>query len=382
MTEKKDDLFDRTRVQDDEGGKDSQTHMLKTLLPGKTKEEYARINRNFLKDAEPFRLNRLIGELKKTPEGLLTGFKELDDSIFIPQNAITIITGLPKQGKSLFMMNMLVNMAQRYKNKHFLFYSYEEKKADIEMKMINMLGEIPFEIKNDESLAEIETQDKIKTNLDYWKWKFKTKSEAELLKLSLEDPGYKGLNNFLDISSRIHIVDSNYSILELIESIKLFNGPFLVGAVFIDHIQKIHPAEGQGKNSDGGQLLEMSDILRRFANQMAFPLIIGVQHLHWILMKQDKNFSIDSLADMNGLEHDASLIIGLLNQNKFKKRSSRVSSKSTVDDQNREESAGKNLIAVKVLANRNGPESEFRLRFDPVLLKMDCHHMGRAKSRG
>lgn len=372
MSESKDNLFGHTRIMDDEEGKDSQTHMLKTLFPGKTKEEYARINRNFLKDAEPFKLNRLIGDLKQTPEGLLTGFKELDDSIFIPQNAISMITGLPKQGKSLFMMNMLVNMTQLYKNKHFLFYSYEEPRWEIETKMINMLGNKPFELKTHGDVTDKDLHKKIKTNLDYWKWKFKTMSEVDLLKLSLEVPSYEGLNNFLDISSRIHIIDSNYDISELIESIKLFNGPFLIGAVFIDFFQKIRPAENQEKKQEDDQRLEISDILRRFANQMNFSLVIAIQHSHWALMKQDKNFSIDFLADLNGLEHDASLIIGLLNKSKIKKKTPRGSTKRK--DENtptNKEISDKNLLQVKVLANRNGPEIETKLRLDPNLLKIE-----------
>jgi len=381
MSEPKDDLFSRTRMMDDEEGKDSQTHMLKTLLPGKTKEEYAKINRDFLKDAEPFKLNRLISDLKKNPEGLLTGIKELDDSIFIPQNAITMITGLPKHGKSLFMMNMLVNMARRYKNKHFLFYSYEETRWGVETKMINILGKKPFDLKTDKSLVPNETKDKIKTNLDYWKWKFKTMPEVDLLKLSLEVPSYKGLNDFLDISSRIHIIDSNYNISELIESIKLFNGPFLVGAVFIDYIQKIRPVEDKGNSKKGEQLLEMSDLLQRFTIQMGFPLVIGIQQSHWTLKKQDKKFSIDSLADMNGLEHDASLIIGLLNQTKLKTRSSKGPTKSKTDDEASEESVEKNLILVKVLANRNGPEFEFKLSLDPDLLKIESIIKGKTKTK-
>jgi replicative DNA helicase len=366
---------------DDEDPRDSQTHILKTLFPGKTKEEYARINRNFLKDAEPFKLNRLIGDLRRSPEGLLTGFDELDASILIPQNAITLITGLPKQGKSLFMMNMLVNMALRYKNKHFLFYSYEEPRWDIETKMINILGERPFEIKIGESLADKDIQNKIKTNLDYWKWKLKTMSEVDLLKLSLEVPSYVGLNNFLDISSRIHIIDSNYDITELIESIKLFNGPFLVGAVFIDYFQKIRPAEEQENKPGREYFLEISDLLRRFTNQMSFPLVMGVQHSHWIMKKKDKNYSIDFLADMNGLEHDASLIIGIMDQKTQKKRTSKATVKSKVDDQTTTVSDDKNLLLVKILANRNGPELEFNMELDPDLLRIESHIKGKTKTK-
>jgi hypothetical protein len=270
-------------------------------------------------------------------------------------------------------MNMLVNMTQLYKNKHFLFYGYEEPRGDIETKLINMLGERPFEKKSSDDLADQDVQTKIKTNLDYWKWKLKTMSEVDLLKLSLEVPSYVGLNNFLDISNRIHIIDSNYNISELLESIKLFNGPFLIGAVFIDYFQKIRPVEGQANKTEGEHFREISDLLRRFANQMGFPLIIAVQPSHWVMMKQNRNFSIDLLADMNGLEHDASLIIGLLNQKKQKKRAPKESPKGKVDDRSTKTPEDKIRLLVKILANRNGPDMEFKMGLDPDLLKILSH---------
>lgn len=349
MSEKKEDQQDITQlISDKEFTKEDQTQMLKTMFPGRTDAELVKINRNFLKDAVPFDLSRLISDMKRIPGSLKTGFKELDEVIHIPNGAITLVAGNSKQGKSLFMMNMLFNMTQIYKGKHFLYYTYEEAKKDCEIKFINLAGEKPFNFANSEKTDKDNPDLEIKTNLDRWKLKLKTASETELLKFASEDLSYKGLMNFLDVSSRIHIIDSNYNVNDLIESIKLFKGPFIIGAVFIDFIQKIEIGKNDQNKIREEQLLIISENLRRFSNQLNFPLILGSQRSSHNEKNVEKNdYIVDSLKNLNGLEYDANLIIDISLEEKKK-----------------------DTLYVKVLANRIGPSVDTKLKFNPDLLKI------------
>jgi replicative DNA helicase len=349
MIEKKDDTHGKTRVmEDDEFVRESETQRLKSMFPGKTEAEYVKINRNFLKDAEPFNLARLINDMKNAPEDLRTGFKVYDHYFHLPGGAITLITGGPKQGKSLFMMNMMLNMVRQYRGKHFIYYTYEENRKDIELKLINMLGKKPFDNPAGGKAGQEADKAGIKTNLEFWKNRLKTLHEAELLKAAAEDDAYSGLSTFLDLADRIHIVDKNYSISHLIESIKLFNGPFLVGAVFVDFIQKIQHDKGSENQGLEERLLEISDSLRQFVIQMNFPLIIGSQIIRAEVNEyEDESFSGDSLSALKGLEQDASLIIELQQPKK-----------------------NPDTILTRVLANRNGIKVEAELKFDRKLLKI------------
>jgi replicative DNA helicase len=349
MSEKKEDQQDITQlINDKEFTQEDQTQMLKTMFPGRTDAELVKINRNFLKDAVPFDLSRLINEIKRIPGSLKTGFKEFDEVINIPNGAITIVTGPSKQGKSLFMMNILYNMTQIYKGKHFLYYNYQEAKKECEMKFINLAGEKPFDSSNPEKLDKNSIEQGLKTNFDIWKWKLKTASETELLKFASEDLSYKGLMNFLDVSSRIHIIESNYNVNDLIESIKLFKGPFIIGAVFIDFIQKIEIGKDDQNKIREEQLLIISENLRRFSNQLSFPLILGSQRSSHNKKNVEKSDYIDdSLRNLNGLEYDASLIIDI-----------------SLEEKN------KDTLYLKVLANRIGPSDDTKLKFDPNLLKI------------
>ena len=80
--------------------------------------------------------------LKNTNHGLKTGFKEVDNDITIQPSSLAFIAGRPSHGKTTMMLNMLRNMLEdedkkENKNKKaFLFYSYEETRSDILIKII------------------------------------------------------------------------------------------------------------------------------------------------------------------------------------------------------------------------------------------------------
>ena len=108
-----------------------QSKVLKNLFPDKTKEEKLKINRNFLRVVEPFKLYRLVDEIKNFPENLKTGFTCLDHSIRIPQSAITLVASHSRIDKNLFLLNLIWNMVNQYPYKHFLYFTYEDIRREI-----------------------------------------------------------------------------------------------------------------------------------------------------------------------------------------------------------------------------------------------------------
>ncbi|MCP4146444.1 MAG: hypothetical protein GY757_01715, partial [bacterium] len=145
------------------------SRIIKAKIPDRSEADKLKINRNFLLDAEPFNIEKLVEDIKKTSEGLISGFKCLDRSITIPPDSLTVVAGLPKHGKSCFMMNMMLNMCHEYKGKHFIYYTYEEPKWEVQTKMINMSGIKPF-------------SKGLNSNIDRWKYEFKN-TDINTLKL-------------------------------------------------------------------------------------------------------------------------------------------------------------------------------------------------------
>jgi replicative DNA helicase len=349
------------------------SHIIKSYLPGRTDEEKIRINRNFLKDAEPFRIEQLIEDIKKIPDGLLTGFESLDQLITIPPNAVTIITSRPKHGKTCFMLNMLLNMCRQYKEKHFLFYTYEAPKWEIMIKLLNMCGTKQFD-----------QQEGIKSNLDRWKYEFKHTDIETLKKKANNDKEYSeysGLKNFLDISPRIHLISSGHHIIDLVDSIQSFEKAFNVGAVFIDSLQKIHPGYEKSTIERQPQLQDISGHLRKLANETRFPLIVSA-----LLTAGPKGSpEYDDLWEENvrgpgNPDQNADLILGLQNYSRSKFIGSNVNNnfqskfygqplkKAEPMPENLKDMMQKTIILVKVIANKTGPEPEVELIFHKELL--------------
>ena len=86
-----------------------------------------------------FRLSDLQAELAKTPEGLKTGLSSLDKLVIIPQAAVTIVAGRTGHGKTTMMFNLLVNMSRLYKDRAFVFFSYEEPRRQLAVKLLSIL---------------------------------------------------------------------------------------------------------------------------------------------------------------------------------------------------------------------------------------------------
>lgn len=348
--------------------------LISTPFSHKTDEERLKINRNFLRDAEPLTLERLKEDIDNASEELSTGFPSLDHSISIPNQKFTLITSRPQHGKTVFMLNMLLNMCRKYPQQHFLYYSYGDPKQDIETKLINISGEIPF--------SPLETVG-ITTNFKRWQYELKNQDLHTLKDKAENDPEYKGLKNFLEISPRIHIIDANYNINDLLDSIRAFNSTLSVGTVFIDYLQAVRPNKAQLPLPRYQQVQGIANQLIDMGNETRFPLIIGAQ-----LVRGEKNtpeydgLTQDHLQDLTDAEQVAGLIIGLQNyavstfigsnsNELFKSRFYQDAFKKAEKmPESFKDKHTNSVILAKVMVNRGGPLLEVELLFNKRLMKI------------
>jgi replicative DNA helicase len=357
---------------------DLQTGYLSKLISKpfahKTEEERLRINRNFLRDAAPLTLERLKEDMDSASEELSLGFPSLDCQVSIPNQKFTLIASRPQHGKTVFMLNMLLNMCRKYPERHFLYFSYGEPKQDIETKLINMSGETPF--------SPLETEG-ITTNFKRWQYELKNLDIDALKDKVDKDPEYKGLKIFLEISSRIHVVDANYNIIDLLDSIRAFNNTLSMGAVFIDYLQAVRPDKAQLTLPRHQQVQGIANQLIEMGNETRFPLILGAQ-----LARGEKNtpeydgLTLDYLQDLKDAEQVASLIIGLQNysistfigsniNNQFKSRFYQYTLKKAEKmPESFKDKHTNSIILAKVLVNRGGPQLEVELLFNKRLMKI------------
>jgi hypothetical protein len=367
-----DDMADIPEVGPEELEQDYLSSLIKSPLPNRTNEEQMRINRNFLRDAEPFQVERLMEEVKRTTEELSTGFASLDRWLRIPLHKLTLIASRPGHGKTSFMLNMILNMSRIYKTKHFLYYSYNEPRQDIEIKLINMSGEKPFA-----PMAGISN------NFERWKYEFQI-SDVETLKNKAEtDAEFIGLKHFLEVSHRIHVIDANYNIVDLFDSIEAFSRTLSIGCVFIDFLQGIRPGKDQLNLPRRQQLQDITHQLRELCNDTSFPLILGVQPgLEDANTPEYDGLAVARLKDTGDPELVASLIIGLQNyakslfigsniNNHFKSRfyNHSFEKAETMPGVFRDKHPN-TVLLVKVLANQGHSEPEVEMLFNKWLMRI------------
>lgn len=349
------------------------SHLIKSPFPNRTNDEQIRINRNFLRDAEPFRLERLHEDIKKAPEELTIGYHGLDQWLTIPARQLTLITGRPGHGKTAFMLNVMLNLARKYTSLHFLYYSYRESRSHIEIKLINMCGQQPFEIKPDSGSV---------TNFNRWKYEFKHQPLEVIREKAEKDPAYKGLNHFQKISSRIHIIDAGYHIMDLIDSVRSFQSTLPVGGVFIDYLQAIPPELEKINLPRSQQLQEMTYQLREIVLDTHFPVILGMQMNGYPPKSPEYDtLSLDYLTDIGDPELIAGLIIGLQNYSRsdyigsnlvlFKSRffGAPFEKAEKMPDTFKDKHAITVLLA-RVLSNHSGQQPDVELLYHKWLMRI------------
>lgn len=239
---------------------------------------------------QAYTLEDLQRDLQQTKEGLKTGYKDLDDMVRIPNAAITLVGGRPSHGKTTYMLNLLLNLINQYPDLHFYFFSYEETRQQIAIKLINILSGWLFE--DAKNLLQLEGYLKIGTT-----------------SFQMVENGKKKYQELME-SGRLRIIGDPFYIQDFPKIIESLKEKVPLGGVFIDYIQKI-----KNKQRFGTRQLELantSNIILETAKRYSIPIILGAQLGR---DKESKNkVKLDNLREAGDLEQDANLVLGLHNQ--------------------------------------------------------------------
>jgi replicative DNA helicase len=293
------------------------------------------IDTNF--SIQAYTLEDLQRDLQQAKEGLKTGYKDLDDIVRIPNAAITLVGGRPSHGKTTFMLNLLLNLINQYPDLHFYFFSYEETRQQIAIKLINILS-APWLFEEAKNLLQLEGYLKLGTT-----------------SFPLVENGKKQYQELME-SGRLRIIDDTFYIQNFPKIIESLKGKVPLGCVFIDYIQKI-----KNKQRFGTRQLELantSNIILETAKRYSIPIILGTQLGR---DKENKNkVKLDNLREAGDLEQDANLVLGLHNQ-----------AMEEAQDKQTQLTNRKVDLTITPLKNRNGIVNKtVTLEFDRPLLQI------------
>ena len=283
---------------------------------------------------ELYRLENLQEDILQTRPGLKTGYESLDRLFLIPPEAITIIGARPSHGKTTLLMNLILNMTGLYPDRSFFYFSYEESRKQVGVKLLNILsGEV---IDKENNITQLEAYlrggNTDRKRVEAGKDKFRKLTE----------------------SKRLWIIDEPFFIDELADTLAQLRERYDVGAVFIDYIQKIK-IKGRYQTRQI-EVQKISERILETAKGLSIPIILGAQ------LGRDPQHSdkvrLDNLREAGDIEQDANLVLGLFNPAMEKAQFNEEFFKGDIVE-----------LKVTVLKNRNGlVNEETTLNFNRPLL--------------
>ena len=273
-------------------------------------------------EPEPYRKGDLLTDLESIGVGLKTGYSCLDSRLSIPTGAISVIAGRPGHGKTTLLLNLFVNMIGKYPEKAFYFFSYEEAKSRLAVKLIQILsGEVIDPHFNHEAY------------IGYLTGKSAQKREAIDRALSQ----YTGLTE----ERRLWLVDLRLYAEDLAALLSGLSEKQEIGAVFVDYIQKV-PVQTPGQ---GGQryleIKQASALLLEQAVSHNLPIIYGAQLNR--ASNTSSRIKLENLRESGDIEQDSNLVIGLYNE-----------SVAEIDESERADTNENADLELRVLKNRAG----------------------------
>jgi replicative DNA helicase len=298
-----------------------------------------------------------LEEISAAPDGLRTGFAELDDTVRLSQNGVTIVAARPSHGKTSFKMNLLLNLLELYPDKTFYFFSYEEPVKIITLKLLNILAGIRFEGQQLPNLVqylrhqytaakhfqhETNTNDTSETKNGIFTIEHtsaKQSASIEAVETAKQKLGqYFDTGRLLLFGNRPH----PEHIRAMIEQRQIERS---VGGVFVDYVQKVKPASGKFATRQL-ELQNVSSQLHGIAVDLNVPMIVGAQFNREVRTESDVRE--DCLREAGDLEQDANLVLALWNPAKTEQDETSIQAQLGSKDVRRVE------LKVKTLKNRDG----------------------------
>lgn len=287
---------------------------------------------------EPYLVRDLERDVLAMQEGLKTGFSGLDKSISIPPGAITIVAGRPGQGKTTLQLNLLVNMLRGCPGKSFYFFSYEEARKALAIKLLIIL-----------SGQTIVPDTNYGAYVNYLKEKRGSNDVIEEALSTLDS--WTG-------SGRLWLIDAPLRAEELCQTIRHLDERHDTGAVFVDYIQKI-PGEKATYSTRQVELQAVSEQLRQTAVSLDLPLILGAQFGRYDKKSAEgkRAVRLDNLREAGDIENDAHLVLGLhCEAIEVAQEQENTPLEPSVD------------MRLTVLKNRNGADPSAVLEFERPIL--------------
>jgi replicative DNA helicase len=241
-------------------------------------------------------------EEQALPSSIDSGYIVNKEELLLPSGAITVYAAPTNHGKTILLINTVLNVAEKYPSKKFIFFTYEERSTAILQYFLN-------------TYIDIDLNDSNKTNRRLIKEYFKTGS-TEYIKNSrladFEERKREFFTKYIE-TGRILVKYVDYNSQELNSAIEyLHKEEPNIGGVFIDYFQLLRLAKE--KNSRQEELKQICISLKDTAVKTGLPLVLAAQFNREVtnLMRLHPT----NIGEAGDIERIVNTLVGLWNMNK------------------------------------------------------------------
>lgn len=283
---------------------------------------------------KPIKEDELKERQANKPESLNSGYSIGGEPLLLPSGAISIFTAPTSHGKTTFLINLALNVAQSNPDTETYLFSYEEDGDSI---LINTLNTY---------LDEDISSNNRRTLKSYF-----TTGSTEYIKSQSRDFFTANKDKFfteLIDTRRLNIHYSSYNSDTLIEAIRYLHKHAKPGAIFIDYIQLLNLPEGKYKTySRQEEIKEICIALKDVAVETGLPIILGAQFNREVL--NQLRIHATKIGEAGDIERIANLIVGFWNNN-FKP----LASEGELNEIENKGATTPDTLYTTILKNRGG----------------------------
>lgn len=209
-------------------------------------------------------------EIRCTPKGFPSGFKEIDRQLLLEPGTITTVTGYTSHGKSAFMQNVALNLTKSHPNHTHVYLTYEHtSKQLLERFCFMLLGKeanYPNHTVAREKLYDT-LKDEERANEPI------AQSYSKLITLLKEN--------------KLRVTDSKLSVVGICNALKLLRDEVgeRLGVVFLDHLHQLDLSNFDGQSHD--KLADAMKMLLAAVHELDISLVLASQGGRVTKMNED-----------------------------------------------------------------------------------------------
>ena len=250
-------------------------------------------------------LEDMYTEGNNQPGGLETEYKIDNWRLCLPAGQLAVIAGRTGHGKTVMLLNLLLQVAKRYPNKRFVYFGYEESALKVKQYALNIFANI-------DSLSNYDWI----SNRDQLERLFRECKPRETPSF-IPGRAWEKLKNklveFTDLleSGRIEIKAVQYNSSELVGAIRYLAKRDDVGGVFVDYFQKLRLPASQyrGYNSRQEELKQICIDLNNVAVCTGMPICLGAQYNRKVTNLAQMDAS--NVAEASDIENIVHTLLGI-----------------------------------------------------------------------